>query len=87
MPIIREIAAHWNGSQLVSDEKSPQGGKMSRTFELSKDGRQVYETISIERGKNRGSLSVRYVYDTARFEQSAERSRFRSGPARDEKAF
>src|SRR5258706_71887 len=59
----QEIAAHWNGSQLVSDEKGPQGGKMSRTFELSKDGRQVYETISIERGKNRGSLNVRYVYD------------------------
>src|SRR5882672_12236622 len=61
----QEIAAHWNGSQLVSDEKSPQGGKMSRTFELSKDGKQVYETITIERGKNRGSLNVRYVYDIA----------------------
>jgi hypothetical protein len=61
----QEIAAHWNGSQLVSDEKSPQGGRMSRTFELSKDGKQVYETITIERGKNRGSLNVRYVYDIA----------------------
>jgi len=61
----QEIAAHWNGSQIVSDEKSPQGGKMSRTFELSKDGKQVYETITIERGKNRGSLNVRYVYDIA----------------------
>jgi hypothetical protein len=59
----QEIAAHWNGSQLVSDEKGPQGAKMSRTFELSKDGRQVYETINIERAKSRGSLNVRYVYD------------------------
>ena len=59
----QEIAAHWNGSQLVSDEKGPQGGRMSRTFELSKDGRQVYETIVIERPKSRGSLNVRYVYE------------------------
>jgi hypothetical protein len=59
----QEIAAHWNGSQLVSDEKSPQGGKMSRTFELSRDGRQVYETISVDRSKSRGPLVVRYVFD------------------------
>jgi hypothetical protein len=59
----REIAAHWNGSQLVSDEKSPQGGKMSRTFELSGDGRKVYETVTIDRGKSRSPLAVRYVYD------------------------
>jgi hypothetical protein len=61
----REIAAHWNGSQLVSDEKSPQGGKMSRTFELSRDGRQVYETLSVDHGKTRGPLVVRYVFDLA----------------------
>ena len=61
----QEIAAHWNGSQLVSDEKSPQGGKMSRTFELSQDGRQFYETLHIDRGKSRGPLVVRYVYDVA----------------------
>jgi hypothetical protein len=59
----QEIAAHWNGSQLVSDEKSPQGGKMSRTFELSGDGRQVYETLSVDRSKSRGPLVVRYVFD------------------------
>ena len=59
----QEIAAHWNGSQLVSDEKGPQGAKMSRTFELSRDGRQVYETINIDKSKSRGPLNVRYVYD------------------------
>jgi hypothetical protein len=61
----KEIAAHWDGSRLVSDEKTPQGGKMSRTFELSSDGRQVYETWNIDRGKNRSPLSVRYVFDIA----------------------
>jgi hypothetical protein len=61
----REIAAHWNGSQLVSDEKSPQGGKMSRTFELSRDGMKVYETVNTDRVKSRSPLAVRYVYDIA----------------------
>jgi len=28
----QEIAAHWNGGQLVSDEKSPQGGKNEPNF-------------------------------------------------------
>jgi len=61
----QEIAAHWDGSRLVSDEKSPQGGKMSRTFELSQNGRQVYETVHIDSSKSRGPLIVRYVYDIA----------------------
>jgi hypothetical protein len=59
----QEIAAHWNGSQLVSDEKSPRGGTMSRVFELSQDGRHAYETVHIDRGKSKGMLVVRYVYD------------------------
>jgi hypothetical protein len=61
----QEITAHWNGPQLVSDEKSPQGEKMSRTFELSQDGRQLFETLRIDRGKSSGQLSMRYVYDVA----------------------
>jgi hypothetical protein len=60
-----EVAAHWNGTQLVSDEKSPLGGKMSRTFELSQDGRQLYETLRIENGRSRTPLIIKYVYDAA----------------------
>lgn len=60
-----EVAAHWDGSQLVSDEKSPLGGKMSRTFELSQDGRQLYETLHIDNGRSRTPLVIRYVYDVA----------------------
>jgi hypothetical protein len=59
----QEIAAHWDGDRLVSDEKSPLGGKMSRSFELSQDGKQAFETIDIDRGKSGGSLYIRYVYD------------------------
>jgi len=61
----QEVAAHWNGSQLVSDEKSPLGGKMSRTFELSQDGRNLQETLHIDNGRSKTHLVIRYVYDVA----------------------
>jgi hypothetical protein len=61
----QDAAAHWSGSQLVSDEKSPLGGRMSRTFELSQDGRQMYETLHIDNGK-KTAIVIRYVYDVSR---------------------
>lgn len=59
----QEIAAHWDGSRLVTDEKSPRGGKMSRTFELSYDGTQLYETLRLTTGHSNTALDVRYVYE------------------------
>lgn len=60
----QEIAAKWDGNRLITDERSPRGGKMSRTFELSPDGRQLYENLRIESsGRNNRSLGVHYVYD------------------------
>ena len=61
----QEIAAHWDAMQLVTDEKTPQGSKMSRTFELSPDGRQFNETVHVDRGKSKGLLTIRYVFDAA----------------------
>ena len=60
-----EIAAHWDGNRLVTDEKTPSGRKMSRTYELSYDGTQLYETLHLTRGRSDSSLSIRYVYDQA----------------------
>jgi hypothetical protein len=59
----QETAAHWDGSRLVTDEKSPRGGKMSRTFELSYDGTQLFETLRLAAGRSNAPLDVRYVYD------------------------
>jgi hypothetical protein len=59
----QEIAAHWDGSRLVTEEKSPRGGKMSRTFELSYDGTQLYETLRLTTGRSNTPIDVRYVYD------------------------
>jgi hypothetical protein len=61
----QEIAAHWDGSRLVTDEKGPHGGKMNRTFELSYDGTQLFETIRLMTGRSNTPLDIRYVYDAA----------------------
>ena len=61
----QEIAAHWDGSRLATDEKNPRGGKMSRTFELSYDGTQLFETLHLTVGRNNTPLVIRYVYDQA----------------------
>ncbi len=58
----QEITARWSGKQLATDEKGPHG-KMSRTYELSYDGTQLYETLHIPMGRSNTTLLVRYVYD------------------------
>src|SRR5882762_651678 len=59
----QEIAAKWDGHRLVTDEKNPRGGKMSRSFELSYDGRQLYETLHMTTGGNNSPFVIRFVYD------------------------
>jgi hypothetical protein len=59
----QEIAAKWDGNRLASDEKDPRGNKMSRTFELSSDGLQLYETLHMTFGRNNSPRVMRYVYD------------------------
>jgi hypothetical protein len=61
----QEIAAHWDGTRLVTDEKNPRGGKMSRSYELSYDGTQLYETLHMTVGRSNTPLIIRYVYDEA----------------------
>ena len=72
----QEIAAHWDGNRLVTDEKTPKGQKMSRTYELSYDGTQLYETLRLTRGRSNSQISIRYVYD------QAEARNANSSPAR-----
>jgi hypothetical protein len=62
-PNYQEIAAKFEGNHLVTEEKSPRGDKMSRKFELSEDGRQLYETVHMTIGRNNTPGVVRYVYD------------------------
>jgi hypothetical protein len=59
----QEIAAHWDGDKLVTDEKGAHNGKLSRTLEVSSDGRQLLETIHITDSKGNHAITVQYVYD------------------------
>jgi hypothetical protein len=62
-PSLEEISARWDGSRLVTDEKAPKNGKMTRTFELSQDGRQLTESIRVTDSKGNHPINVSYVYD------------------------
>jgi hypothetical protein len=70
-PNYQEIAAKWDGNRLETEEKDPRGNKMSRTFELSYDGMQLYETLHMTTGRNNTPLVIRYVYDQAPTSQPA----------------
>jgi hypothetical protein len=59
----QQIAAHWDGTRLVTEEKGPRGGKLSRTYELSADGTQLTESIHFTSGRNNTPVTIRYVYD------------------------
>ncbi|HVA94857.1 MAG TPA: hypothetical protein VNI36_08140 [Candidatus Dormibacteraeota bacterium] len=59
----RELSAHWDGDRLVSEEKSPEKGKLIRTFQLSPDGRQFYVTLSVGTNKSKTPVVLQYVYD------------------------
>jgi len=58
-----EIAAHWDGTRLVTDEKDSRGNKLSRTFELSTDGLQLFEKVHMTSGRSGGTRSFEFVYD------------------------
>jgi hypothetical protein len=70
----QEIAAKWEGNRLATDEKDPRGNKMSRTFELSYDGMQLYEALHMTVGRSNTPLVIRYVYDPTATTSSAQQS-------------
>jgi len=64
-PDYKEVSARWDDKKLVTDEKGSHGGKVSRTFELSKDGKQLIETVHVTDSKGNHPINVQYVYDAA----------------------
>jgi len=62
-PDYQEIAAKWDGNKLVTDEVGTHKGKISRTFEVSSDGRQLIETVHVADSKGNHPVNVQYVYD------------------------
>jgi hypothetical protein len=62
-PDDKQVAAHWDDKKLVTDEKGSHNGKVSRTFELSQDGKQLIETVHVADSKGNHPVNVQYVYD------------------------
>ena len=90
-----EVAAYWVDNRLVTDEKSPLGGKMDRIFELSPDGRQLFETLDVDNGRSDTPIRIHYVYDlpgsgpqftgdpdSTRIDPATGRPTLRKGPER-----
>ena len=58
--------AQWQGDRLVTTFNTPRGGRTTRTFELSNDGRQLYVTTRLESPRFDQPVIIRFVYDAAK---------------------
>jgi hypothetical protein len=58
----QESTAHWEGARLVSEEKGSHGGRITRTYELTPDGKQLNESVRLD-NTHTGLITVRYVFD------------------------
>ena len=65
----KQLAAHWDGGRLVTDEKGPDGLKLTRSFEISPNGQQLYETLAVDQTVTEGGfVMLRYIFDPAKQE-------------------
>jgi hypothetical protein len=58
-----ELLARWDGNKLVADEQIGKNGSMTRTYELSPNGLQLFEDVHLNLGKKNTDVSIHYVYD------------------------
>jgi hypothetical protein len=58
--------AQWQGDRLVTTTNAPRGGRITRTYELSNDRRQLYLTTRLESPRFDQPVNIRFVYDAAR---------------------
>jgi hypothetical protein len=64
-------AAKWQGNQLVATSNGF-GGTITRTFELSPDGKQLYMTTKIENERFSQPVTYRFVYDPAKSDNKSQ---------------
>ena len=65
-PNMQLIVARWEGNKLITDEKLEKNGTLTRTYELSEDGLQLFEEVHLVSGKKKESpVTIRYVYDAS----------------------
>jgi hypothetical protein len=59
-----EASARWDGATLTSNETGLHGGKITRVFELTPDGHELSESVSLT-NPHLGVVTIRYVYDVS----------------------
>jgi len=64
--------AEWQGSQLVAKSRGFGGGTITRTFELSPDGKQLYVTTKIESERLKQPVTYKLVYDAGKAESDRQ---------------
>ncbi len=57
------IKAKWEGDRLVTESKLGHSGKLTETYELSNDGKQLYITSRLDNSSLSAPLVIRRVYD------------------------
>lgn len=61
-----QVKAHWERQTLVTEEKGPNGEKISHAYELSGDAKQqLSDTVTLESKRLNTPVIIRYVYDKA----------------------
>ncbi len=58
------IKTHWDGERLVAESKMGHSGKLTETYELSPDGKQLYVTSRLDGPHLAAPLTIRRVYDS-----------------------
>ena len=59
------IKAHWDGDRLVAESKLPHAGKLTETYQLSRDGKQLCVVSQLDSSGLSAPLVIRRVYDNA----------------------
>ncbi|MGH9733865.1 MAG: hypothetical protein ACRD8A_04670 [Candidatus Acidiferrales bacterium] len=68
---MRPAEAKWQGSQLVATSDMF-GGAITRTFELSPDGKQLYMTTKMENQRLSQPVIYRFVYDAGKSSDNSQ---------------
>lgn len=58
------IKTHWEGERLVAESKMGHSGKLTETYELSPDGKQLYVISRLDNSQLATPLTIRRVYDS-----------------------
>ena len=60
-----QVKAHWDRETLITEEKGPNGEKISHSYQMTGEGKQLADTLTLESKKLNTPIIIRSVYDRA----------------------